>query len=177
MTTLYQKILNLANLDNAQAQYLVGLCLYRGRGVRKNSTEATKWFYQSVEGGYMKAGHLIVKIYHEENTNPLVLEKAAKAEEDRERTTRATHANFFTDYYNKSEQDKTSNSIFNQALVLYNGKKFVIAAEYLLRAAKLGHKRAQYRLARMYKYGQGIPMDVDKALYWSETAKSKIPLL
>ncbi|MBE9562285.1 MAG: sel1 repeat family protein [Proteobacteria bacterium] len=177
MTTVYQKILNLANYDNAQAQYLVGLCLYRGRGVRKNLTNAKKWFYQAVEGGYMKAGHLIVQIYHEENSYPLELEKAAKAEEQREKTTRPAHTNFFTDFQNKNEQNKTSNYLFIHGLSLYNDKKFSTAAVYLLKAAKFGHKRAQYRVAKMYKYGQGVPLNFDKALYWSETARSERPLL
>jgi len=177
MTALYQNILNLAEFGDEQAQYLVGLCLYRGRGVQKNLTEATKWLYRSVDGGYMKAGYLIVRIYHEENSYPLELEKAAKAEEQREKTTRPTHDNFFTDFSNKTEQDKTSNSLFNQGIVLYNSKKFNIAAKYLLKAASMGHKRAQYRIAKMYQQGQGVPLDVNEALYWSETAKSEKLLL
>ena len=44
-----------AEQGNAAAQYCLGQCYYRGKGVRKNYDEAIKWFRMAAEQGYNDA--------------------------------------------------------------------------------------------------------------------------
>lgn len=44
---------------------------------------------------------------------------------------------------------------------------------YFLRAAELGNAEAAYKLAMMYKQGEGAPADLQKSKYWLERASSQ----
>ena len=43
-----------ADQGEADAQYNLGLCYYKGEGVRKDQAEAVKWFRKAAEQGHVK---------------------------------------------------------------------------------------------------------------------------
>jgi TPR repeat protein len=55
----FQKLLAAAKAGNKQAQFDVGLCYDEGKGVRKDSYEAFKWFKEAALQGHAKAQNAV----------------------------------------------------------------------------------------------------------------------
>ena len=174
---LHNSLFALASGGNTKAQYLVGRRLYLGRGVQKDLVESLVWLYRAADGGHMKAAHLIVHIYIEEHHDPVELEKAAEAARRLEEITFPDTTNVVAEYSTKEQQDRFIAILFSQAQVLFDASDLEDAARLFLMAAKSGHKRAQFRVAEMYERGEGFTVNADAAFYWSETARSNVPLL
>lgn len=47
------------------------------------------------------------------------------------------------------------------------------AFAYFLRSAELGNGEAAYRVARMYEYGEGVALDLEKSTYWMQRAEAQ----
>ena len=57
-------------------------------------------------------------------------------------------------------------TLYKQGRELYEAKKYDEAFPKLLAAAKKGHRKAQYRLARCYDKGHGVQEDNGQAFQW-----------
>ena len=60
----YQIAINLAEKNNAEAQYLLGYMLYYGHGVPADTEQGTKWINVSADTGYRPAIEALVLIKH-----------------------------------------------------------------------------------------------------------------
>lgn len=63
-----------------------------------------------------------------------------------------------------SAQD--TEALYQAGKKLYDNEKYTEAYTKLKPAADGGHKKAQYRLGRMYAKGKGVDKDHSKAAYW-----------
>lgn len=176
-TRLIDALLTAANADNTKAQYLIGLCLYRGRGINQTVPGALQWLFRASAKGHMKSAYAIMRIHRDEYHDPVELEKAVHSANRAEEVTFPEHPNLIAEYPNKQQQTRVCQILFAEGQAMYNGGDFSEAARFFLTAAKYGYKVAQSRIAGMYKAGQGVPANSGAALYWSETAKSERPLL
>ncbi len=176
-TRLVRSLLAAANVDNPQAQYLLGLCLYRGRGVGKDLREALRWLFKSSSAGHMRSAYAIMHIHREEHHDPVELEKAVESANRAEEVTFPDHPNLVAEYSDKNQQTRLCQILYAEAVAMHNGGNLTEAARLFLTAAKYGHKISQSRISNMYKTGEGVPANSGAALYWSETAKSDRPLL
>jgi TPR repeat protein len=65
---------------------------------------------------------------------------------------------------------KMSKQRFDEAMVLYNQKKYAAAVPILLETADHGYASAQYYLGVLYDNGRGVPQDYVKAEEWYRKA-------
>lgn len=63
--------------------------------------------------------------------------------------------------------------ILAKADAAYDHDDFARAGLLLPSLAESGYAKAQYRLGRLYEYGQGVPQDYDLAFYWYSRAAAQ----
>lgn len=75
-------------------------------------------------------------------------------------------------WYEKAAFQNDKDALYHLAMILIKlpEKDFETISKLLERAAKLDHPNAQYNLAVMYQKGDGVKLDMEKALFWYEKA-------
>lgn len=75
-------------------------------------------------------------------------------------------------WYEKAAYKKDKNALYHLAMILIKQEKkeYALIAKLLEQAATLDHPHAQYNLAVMYQKGDGVKLDMNKALFWYEKA-------
>ncbi len=68
---------------------------------------------------------------------------------------------------------QNADKLYTQGKALYDKEKYDEAVLKLRPAAEQGHKKAQYRMGRLYSKGHGVPKDHTKAVYWYEKAAAQ----
>jgi len=68
---------------------------------------------------------------------------------------------------------QSADRLYEQGKDLYDREKYKEALAKLQPAADKGHKKAQYRLGRMYQKGRGVPKDHAKAVSYYEKAAAQ----
>ena len=68
---------------------------------------------------------------------------------------------------------QNADKLYEQGKALYDKEKYDEAVLKLRPAAEQGHKKAQYRMGRLYSKGHGVPKDHTKAVYWYEKAAAQ----
>lgn len=59
----YKKLLPAAQKGHKKAQYRVGRCYDKGRGVKEDNSKAYTWYLKSSQQGYAKAQYQLAKCY------------------------------------------------------------------------------------------------------------------
>ena len=60
-----------------------------------------------------------------------------------------------------------------QGVAAYTARSYASAAELFRKAADMGYADAQYNLGYCYKYGDGVPRDLDKSAEWIRKAEEQ----
>jgi len=60
-----------------------------------------------------------------------------------------------------------------QGVAAYRARSYASAAELFRKAADMGYADAQYNLGYCYKYGDGVPRDLDKSAEWIRKAEEQ----
>ena len=63
-------------------------------------------------------------------------------------------------------QAQTSDRLYYEGKELYDSQDYHEAYPLLLKAAEMGHKKAQYRVGHCYDKGHGVARNYAKAYYW-----------
>jgi len=76
-----------------------------------------------------------------------------------------------------TESSKTSpqspedaETLYNQGIDYYKQNDFMQAAQKFRKAAELDHAGAQFNLAALYRFGSGVPKDLEQAIHWYSKA-------
>ncbi len=59
----FPKLLQAANMGHKKAQYRVGRCYDKGRGVAEDNVKAFQWYTKSAQQGYYKAEYQLARCY------------------------------------------------------------------------------------------------------------------
>lgn len=152
-----QELLRLANSGDAEAQYTIGECYYRERGVKQDYLEAAKWFRRAANQGHAKAQHDLAMMYYkgirlEKNYDEarVLLQKAANQDH---KEAQVVLGNIY----------KTGKGV---------AKDNVQAAQWYKKAAEQGHYDAMINLGLLYAEGEGITQDFTEAVYWFRVAST-----
>lgn len=141
----FQQYKAAAERGDANAQFNLGLCYDKGKGVAKNSAEAVKWYSKAAAQGHTDA--------------KLNLEKS-------------DYAVGIEFQKNKASAERgDADAQYKVGLCYAEGKgveKDVLEArKWYSKAAAQGHADAQYKFANTYYYGLGVGQDYAKAVEWN----------
>ena len=142
--------------DFAPALYNLGYCMYYGKGIEKNITEAMKYIERAKEGGYNAAINYIGLCYYNgRHGYPEDCQKALEC-------------------FKESSFRGSENGYFYLATLYALGKGCPKdpqkAVECYALAGTKGHIEAAYNAGRMYFFGTQIPKNLGAAAYSLEIA-------
>ena len=148
----YQKA---ADLGNAEAQYSLGLCYYKGKGVEKDFKQAVLWYRKSADQGNAEAQNHLGYCYENGYGVTKDLEQAVS-------------------WYRKAANQDLVDAQFNLGVCYHNGegvtKDQKQAVEWLRKAAEQGLAEAQTNLGNCYSEGEGVTKDLKQAVEWYRKA-------
>ncbi len=156
----FEAALKRAEQGNPKAQYTVGTCYTLGMGVRKNHSEATKWYMKSAENGNPAAQGALGQIYisgiglpRDVTKGVMLLRKAKK------------NGNEVT----SKLADLALDTIYNP--IWWPKNKEANFIENIRTSADAGSPEAQLLLAECYLLGTGVEKNPQKAFcYYSKSA-------
>ena len=148
----YQKA---AEQGNAEAQFNLGLCYKRGKGVTKDDAKAVYWYSKAANQGYALAQHNLGLCY---KRGEGVTKDYAKA----------------VYWYSKAANQGYALAQHNLGLCYKRGegvtKDYAKAVYWYSNAAEQGYAKAQCNLGVCYYCGEGVTKDYAKAVYWYRKA-------
>ena len=171
--TAYAKIFPLAELQNADALYFLGLMYYNGHGVEQDYEQAAHTLRQSAKGGNTDAQNLLGVMYDHGKGVPQNVEEAeqwfrraaaaghAEAQQNLERLLASIEA---------AAEAATPADDLQKGLAAYEAGDYETALAILTPLAKGGNADAQNNLGWMYDYGEGIEQNAEEAVKWYRRA-------
>lgn len=147
----FKDYLNSAKIGNAEAQYNVAICYYKGEGVSQDFQKSAEWWLKSAQQGHVNAQYCIARSYH---YGEGVFKDLSKAFE----------------WYLKAAEQGHVGAQFIVGEFYFNGfgvnKDFNKAVGWYLKAAKNGQAFAQYVVGGLYYEGNGLIKDLTKSFEW-----------
>ena len=171
--TAYAKIFPLAELQNADALYFLGLMYYNGHGVEQDYEEAAHTLRQSAKGGNTDAQNLLGVMYDHGKGVPQNVEEAeqwfrraaaagyAEAQQNLERLLASIEA---------AAEAVTPADDLQKGLAAYEAGDYETALAILTPLAWAGNADAQNTLGWMYDYGHGVEENDAEAVKWYRRA-------
>ena len=171
--TAYAKIFPLAELQNADALYFLGLMYYNGHGVEQDYEEAAHTLRQSAKGGNTDAQNLLGVMYDHGKGVPQNVEEAeqwfrraaaaghAEAQQNLERLLASIEA---------AAEAVTPADDLQKGLAAYEAGDYETALAILTPLAWAGNADAQNTLGWMYDYGHGVEENDAEAVKWYRPA-------
>lgn len=133
----------LAELDNATAQFNLGLLCAKGFGMERNFETAVNWLKKAEENGDDDARGLIEKLQKAVTAEKIVSTGDAQAQADL-----AEVYMFIGNSLDQADPDAD----------------YAIALEYARKSAEQNNGDGLWALALAYEHGRGVEQDVDKAI-------------
>ena len=133
----------LAELDNATAQFNLGLLCAKGFGMERNFETAVNWLQKAEENGDDDARGLIEKLQKAVTAEKIVSSGDAQAQADL-----AEVYMFIGNSLDQADPDAD----------------YAIALEYARKSAEQNNGDGLWALALAYEHGRGVEQDVDKAI-------------
>ena len=153
-----------AEQGNAAAQYKMGECYQRGRGVGKDYMIAVKWYRKAAEQGYAAAQHKMGECYQRGRGVGKDYMIAVKWYR------KAAEQGYAAAQHKMGECYQRGREV---------GKDYMIAVEWYRKAAEQEYAAAQFRLSLLYQNGVGVEKDKIKAeeLCWKAAEQGHAPAL
>ena len=150
-----------AEHGNAEAQYMLAACYFKGKGAPENIEQALIWFEKSALQGYPMAQYELGCIYNVGSVIPVDKAKSARW------------------YKMAAEQGNIIAQVELGKLYYYGMGVFrdqKEAAKWFEKAAKQKNSEAMCMLGICFYYGLGVPESIEKAVsLWKESAKDDNP--
>lgn len=175
----------------AAAQFALGSCYEKGKGVSRNSKEAIKWYRKAAEQDYVLAESSLASAFftgegiHRNYDNALFwAQKAADQGDDsamvilgklyEEGLTGDRNFPEAYKWYRKAAEHGHVEAMYKVANFLVMGRAVERnpseAAYWNKKAAEAGHEKAMFNLGQQYIQGDGVNADYSLALYWIREA-------
>jgi len=141
----------LANKNNASAQYNLGVCYYNGYGVTQDYAEAVSWYRKSAEQGHASAQYNLGFCY--------VVGRGV-AQDYQEAVS----------WFRKSAEQDNASAQYNLGLCYESGcgiaQDYQEAVSWFRKSAEQGHAQAQCYLGVCYEVGYGVVKDFQESISW-----------
>lgn len=176
------------------AQYELGLMYASGLGVTQNTAKAAAWYKKSAIQGYSEAQLALGKMYLSGNGVPRADEQAyywlskAASQGDCEALLQLWNIteqdisppgfelDAMISYYELDDLDDPDVQFWLGIITscfIYSQSDLLQPATWFSKAAKRGHRAAQYRLAIHYAIGLGVSQSSTKAAFWYHQAATQ----
>ena len=150
-----KKVCRAAEHGDAEAQYLLGGCYYKGEGVAKDKREAVKWYRKAAKQEDVDAQYRLGRCYY-------FGEGVAKDKREAVK------------WWHKSAEQGEANAQFNLGVCYERGEGVAEdereAIRWYRKAAEQGIANAQFKLGMCYKTGEGVAEDEREAMKWLRKA-------
>ena len=137
-------IKKVAEKGDIKAQIELGFLYYEGKEVPQDKALAAHWFLKAAEQGDMLAQHYMGWMYAKADGVERNIEKAIC-------------------WYTKAAENGHLDSMVNLGNIYLREKDYTKALKWYELAANKGDQYAQYELGVMYRLGEGISQDTEKA--------------
>jgi hypothetical protein len=151
---LYEKMMKLAQENNPEAQYHIGMFLNNGIDVTKNPKQAFEWFQKSARHGDMLAAYKVGCYLAGQFGDIAPLDPVLAL-----------------DYKLKAAKAGYSLAQHDVALAYLKRKDYTNAVQWTLAAAAQGEPMALYNLAVSFKEGEGVAKDKTLTYSYFKLAK------
>ena len=164
-----QEFKNWANSNSAEANYLLGLMYYEGKGARKDYSRAISYFENAANAGYSPAQNMMGVCFERGHGTSSDYDVAAQWYYKAARQKSSLAARNLGLMYHKRGDDQEAliwlkkatdrndvESVYLMAEIYYwsapgnEFDKMKVTLKYYKKAANKGHTRAQYKLGRYY---------------------------
>lgn len=144
-----------AEHGNAQAQYILGICIYEGLGVKKDCSEGVKWIRKAAEQGIIQAQYNHGVCHYKGQCIRQNFREAVK-------------------WFSKAAEQGHATAQYNLGYCYAHrygiGLNYNEAAKWYRMAALQGIPEAQHNLGFCYVKGQGVPQSWTEAYVWFSLA-------
>ena len=157
-------------MGHAGAAYLLGTMYEEGRGVAPNCKRAADAYRTAASAGNLAAIYRLGVLYSEGRgvvcdyaaANRL-LGVAAKQNYG--------NAKAIMEELRRRKHKKAARKVYSISSVLYRRGEVTEAIRFRMMSAKLGNERAMFMLGCHFEFGDGLPMDREKAAAWYARAQ------
>lgn len=165
------RMLSLASeMGHAGAAYLLGTMYEEGHGVAVNAKRAAEAYRTAASAGNLAAIYRLGVLYSEGRgvvcdyaaANRL-LGVAAKQN--------FGNAKAILEELRRRKHKKAAEKVYSISSVLYRRGEVTEAIRFRMMSAKLGNARAMFMLGCHFEFGDGLPMDREKAAAWYARAQ------
>ena len=155
----FEDVYDLAQKNDPDAQYQLAIMYYRGKGIKCNWEEASKWFHESARNGHIEAQYMLGHLY-EKGEHGVVRKDLSVSIE----------------YYTKAAKQGHIKALYRASIILNKGYKIPnlgvvrnndTAKEWvqkILTAAENGNAEALTCLGNMYYNGEWVNRNQQKAI-------------
>jgi TPR repeat protein len=189
--TAYREFLPLAKQGDVRAQHQLGVMLFHGQGVQKNSAEAALWYRRAAEQGYAPSQTNLAIMHQFGQGIPQNFQEALvwyrRAADQGIAAAQHNLGSMYENgqgvaqniqeavgWYRRAGEQGTgtaqANAQFQLGLIYATGRgmpqNFQEALVWYGRAAGQGHASAQHNLGVMFSRGQGVAIDLVLAHMW-----------
>jgi uncharacterized protein len=145
-----------AEQDNSQAQYILGIIYFDGKGVNQDYTKALEWYKRAADQGYAKAQHRLGFLY---STGQGVSQDYPEAVKWYRKAADQGYA----------RSQNSLGSMYNQGWGV--PQDYAKALEWYLKAANQGYVHVQFDLGMSYYQGQGVNQSYEESYFWLTLAE------
>lgn len=154
-----------ADQNHPGAQGILGYFYSMGYGVRKDQAEAIAWWRKAAAQGHADSLNALAVVYDNGQGLPVDRNEAMKlyrmAAERGSKEAKQTLA-----ARQQPQRPSAGQQEFDEGVKLYKTKQYAAAAKLFMRAAEMGHARAQLQVGYQYNYGEGLPRSNSDAAKW-----------
>jgi hypothetical protein len=154
-----------AQQNHAGAQGLLGFLYSRGSGVKQDLAAAVVMWRKAAAQGHADSINALADAYDRGQGVPVDKAEAQRlyrlAAERGSKEARKTLAES-----SKPPGNRAGQADFDEGAQLYTAKDYAAAARAFLRAAEMGHPRAQLQIGYQYNYGEGVAANPAEAAKW-----------
>ncbi len=166
----YRSLSLASEMGHAGAAYLLGTMFEEGRGVAVDYKKAAEAYRTAASAGNIAAIYRLGILYSEGKgvlcdyaaANKLLAPLAKKNYEK---------AAAVVEELRRRKHKKAAQKIYSVSSVLYRRGDVTEAIRFRMMAAKLGNARAMFMLGCHFEFGDGLPMDREKAAAWYARAQ------
>ncbi len=154
-----------AEQNHPGAQGILGYFYTKGYGVRQDQAQAIAWWRKAAAQGHADSLNALAVVYDNGQGVPVDKNEAMRlyrqAAERGSKEAKQTLASL-----QQPQRPSSGQQEFDEGVKLYKAKQYAPAAKLFMRAAEMGHARAQLQIGYQYNYGEGLPQNPAEAAKW-----------